>query len=46
MPRGPYNALREADSTAAVASPFPLFLYDVVPFATVAVCIPTRIDRL
>lgn len=46
MPRGPYNALPEADSTAVFVSPFPLFPYDVVLFAIVVVCIPIRIDRL
>lgn len=45
MPRDPYNALPEVGSTVAFASPFPLFLCDVVPFAVVVVCIPIRIDR-
>jgi len=46
MPRDLYNELPEADSTAVFVSPFPLFLYDVVPFVIVVVCIPIRIDHL
>lgn len=46
MLRGPYNALPEADSMVVFVSPFPLFPYDVVPFAIVVVCIPIHIDRL
>jgi hypothetical protein len=45
MLRDPYNALLEVGWMVAFASPFLLFLCDVVPFAVVVVCIPIRIDR-
>lgn len=46
MPHDPCSVPPEVDSTAAFASPFPLFLYDAVLFAAAVVCIPTRTGHL